>query len=83
MNEADLQIIRNNHVDFLGLNYYSRTLVKPYTEGETTLIVNNTGRKEKAQAKQLSRTGLSRCRIRIPSIRNGIQKFIRKDSMMG
>lgn len=30
-------------VDFLGLNYYSRTLVKPYTEGETCLVVNNAG----------------------------------------
>lgn len=53
MNEADLQIIRNNHVDFLGLNYYSRTLVKPYTEGETTLIVNNTGKKGKGTSKTI------------------------------
>lgn len=38
-----LKTIKDNTVDFLGLNYYSRTLVKPYTSGETTLVVNNSG----------------------------------------
>lgn len=42
--EADLKIIRENTVDFLGLNYYSHILVKPYTEGETCLTVNNSGK---------------------------------------
>lgn len=51
MNEEDLQIISENRVDYLGLNYYSRTLVKPYIEGETTLIVNNTGKKGKGSSK--------------------------------
>ena len=44
---AQLQIIKDYTVDFLGLNYYSRTLVKPYTEGETTFIVNNSGNQGK------------------------------------
>ena len=42
--EEELQIIKENTVDFLGLNYYSHMLVKPYTEGETSLVVNNSGK---------------------------------------
>ena len=42
--EDQLETIRENTVDFLGLNYYSHTLVKPYTEGETSFVVNNTGK---------------------------------------
>ena len=38
-----LTAIKEGTVDFLGLNYYSRTLVKPYTEGETQLRINNSG----------------------------------------
>lgn len=40
----DLEIIKKNTVDFLGLNYYSRTLVKPYKSGETQLKFNNSGK---------------------------------------
>lgn len=46
-----LAVIKNNTVDFLGLNYYSRTLVKPYTEGETTLVVNNSGSEGKGKSR--------------------------------
>ncbi|MBR4471386.1 MAG: glycoside hydrolase family 1 protein [Erysipelotrichaceae bacterium] len=42
--EDHLKIIKENTVDFLGLNYYSHTLVKPYTSGETSFVVNNTGK---------------------------------------
>ena len=49
--EQHLQIIKENTVDFLGLNYYSRVLVKPYTEGETTFVVNNSGKKGKGTSK--------------------------------
>ena len=42
--DDQLKVIRENTVDFLGLNYYSHTLVKPYTEGETSFTVNNTGK---------------------------------------
>lgn len=45
--EEELKIIKENTVDYLGLNYYARTLVKPYEKGETTLIVNNAGSKAK------------------------------------
>lgn len=41
--DGDLELFKNNTVDFLGLNYYDRALVKPYTEGETILTVNNAG----------------------------------------
>lgn len=45
MKAEDLAIIKNNTVDFIGLNYYARTLVKPYTSGETQLVFNHTGKK--------------------------------------
>ena len=48
-----LATIKNNTVDFLGLNYYARALVKPYTEGETTLIVNNAGKSQKGTSKTI------------------------------
>ena len=51
ISEDKLKILKKYTVDFLGLNYYARTLVKPYTEGETTLIVNNTGKAGKGTAK--------------------------------
>lgn len=47
----DLRVIKANTVDYLGLNYYSRTLVKPYTTGETILVVNNKGKDGKGQSK--------------------------------
>lgn len=46
-----LRLMKENTVDFLGLNYYSRTLVKPYTEGETCFVVNNKGKEGKGQSK--------------------------------
>ena len=47
MKPEDLDAIRRNHVDFLGLNYYARALIKPYTSGETELTVNNKGKAAK------------------------------------
>ena len=47
----EMQLMKCYTVDFLGLNYYSRTLVKPYTEGETTFIVNNKGKEGKGSSK--------------------------------
>ena len=47
----DLNIIKENTVDFIGLNYYARVLIKPYTQGETTLIVNNAGSSAKGTSK--------------------------------
>ena len=44
MKSEYLKVIKANTVDFLGLNYYSSTDVKPYTEGETTLIFNTQGK---------------------------------------
>lgn len=46
-----LDIIKHYRVDFLGLNYYSRTLVKPYSEGETMFVVNNSGKSGKGSSK--------------------------------
>jgi beta-glucosidase/6-phospho-beta-glucosidase/beta-galactosidase len=45
MKAEDLAVIKNYTVDFIGLNYYARTLVKPYTEGETQLVFNHSGKK--------------------------------------
>ncbi|MDQ0362614.1 glycoside hydrolase family 1 protein [Breznakia pachnodae] len=41
----ELRIIKKFTVDYIGLNYYARALVKPYTTGETQLIFNHTGKK--------------------------------------
>lgn len=53
MTQEDMEIIRCNTVDFLGLNYYARVMVKPYETGETTLIVNNKGSKEKGTSQTI------------------------------
>ncbi|MBC8929987.1 glycoside hydrolase family 1 protein, partial [Escherichia coli] len=45
MKTDELQTIKQNTVDFIGLNYYSRTLVKPYPGGETQLQFNHSGKK--------------------------------------
>jgi len=41
--EEDLEIMKNNTIDFLGQNAYCRNVVKPYTSGETSSTVNNSG----------------------------------------
>ena len=46
-----MPIIKNYTVDFLGLNYYSRVWVKPYSGGETQLVVNNSGKDFKGESK--------------------------------
>lgn len=47
----DLKVIKENTVDFIGLNYYARALVKPYMQGETVLVVNNAGKGGKGTSK--------------------------------
>lgn len=51
MKPEQLRILKEYTVDYLGLNYYSRTLVKPYTQGETTFVVNNSGKEGKGSSK--------------------------------
>lgn len=41
--KAELDIIKDNKIDFLGQNIYSRQLVKPNTSGVTAFTVNNAG----------------------------------------
>jgi len=53
MNEEDMAVIRRYTVDFLGLNYYARAVIKPYESGETTLIVNNAGSKAKGTSQTI------------------------------
>lgn len=53
MTADKLRVMKANTVDFLGLNYYARALVKPYTTGETTLIVNNAGKAGKGTSKTI------------------------------
>ena len=43
MKDEDLEIIKNNTVDFLGQNIYSRLIVKPNESGITAFTVNNPG----------------------------------------
>lgn len=53
MTAEDMKVLRNNTVDFLGLNYYARVMVKPYETGETTLIVNNKGSQSKGSSQTI------------------------------
>ena len=46
--DEDLEIIKNNTVDFLGQNCYTRALVKPYESGETNYYPNNVGAGQKS-----------------------------------
>lgn len=41
--KEDKPIFMNGTVDFLGVNIYTRSYVKPYTTGETKINVNNVG----------------------------------------
>lgn len=45
--QGDLNIIAENTIDFIGQNCYTRTLVKPYEEGETNYYPNNVGEGQK------------------------------------
>lgn len=45
--DDDLEIIRDNTVDFLGQNCYTRAVVKPYESGETNYYPNNQGAGQK------------------------------------
>lgn len=42
--DEDTAVFKNGTVDILGLNIYCREYVKPYTEGETQLRMNNKGK---------------------------------------
>ena len=42
--QEDLDIIKENTIDFLGQNAYCRNIAKPYTSGETCVTVNNSGK---------------------------------------
>ena len=51
--EEDLQIIKDNTVDFIGLNYYSPQYVLPYNGGETNVKVNNLGKNYKGDMRSV------------------------------
>lgn len=53
----ELEIIKNNTVDFLGMNYYSPQYVKPYTSGETEVKVNNQGKNYKGNMRSVVKNG--------------------------
>ena len=41
-----MAVIRQNRVDYLGLNFYARVMVKPYERQGDNLIVNNQERRQ-------------------------------------
>lgn len=49
--KEDEAIFMEGTVDYLGINLYSRSLVKPYESGETSLVLNNQGAKSNAVEK--------------------------------
>jgi beta-glucosidase/6-phospho-beta-glucosidase/beta-galactosidase len=44
--ENDKAIFMDGRVDFLGINYYCRSLVRPYTGGDSMRAANNTGKND-------------------------------------
>lgn len=49
MKMEDQAVIKQGTVDFIGLNIYSRNLVKPYTEGPSSVSFNNVGKSSNAK----------------------------------
>lgn len=43
MKKENSKIFKSGTLDFIGINYYSRSFIRPYTEGESYIGVNNTG----------------------------------------
>ena len=44
--EEDEGVFRQGIVDFLGLNYYNRSYIRPYTNGESLVAHNNEGKRK-------------------------------------
>lgn len=56
MKEDDSVVFKSGTVDFLGLNYYNRCYIRPYTAGESQIACNNKGiRGEKEQGDDVKR----------------------------
>ena len=47
--DEDKEVFQNGKVDFLGVNVYSRSFVKPYSGGETRININNKGAESKVK----------------------------------
>lgn len=47
----DMKLIKENRVDFIGVNYYSRYIVQAYNDDKTELLANNTGERKKGSSK--------------------------------
>lgn len=45
MKEEDQAVFKAGTVDFLGLNYYNRSYIRPYVSGESMVVSNNQGRR--------------------------------------
>lgn len=50
---GDLKIMRENPVDFLGINYYTRNIVQAYSGNETELVANNSGERKKGASSKI------------------------------
>ncbi|MFK9094424.1 glycoside hydrolase family 1 protein [Bacillus salipaludis] len=51
MKTDDFKTIKENTVEFVGLNYYARALIRPYSGGETILRINNSGAEGRGTSK--------------------------------
>lgn len=45
MKKEDKEIFKEGVVDFLGLNYYNRSFIRPYQYGESMVVHNNSGKR--------------------------------------
>lgn len=43
MKEEYEEVLKKGIVDFVGINHYNSFLIRPYTSGETEILVNNSG----------------------------------------
>lgn len=55
---SDLKTMRENPVDFLGVNYYSRNIVQAYHGSETELVANNSGERKNGASSKIKAKNL-------------------------
>lgn len=55
---TDLKLMKENPVDFLGVNYYSRNIAQAYDGDETVLVANNSGERKKGTSSKIKAKNL-------------------------
>lgn len=53
--KEDENIFQKGTVDFLGLNYYNRSYIRPYTEGPSMVVHNNVGKRDSSKSNDVKK----------------------------